>query len=164
FDVRPASTAFFASRPAPIITLGFEVLVQEVMAAITTEPWSSSKSSPSTLTRRCPGATVATGADSSCSAAASCVGGSLAGKLSATSLSYEPLSYSTPNVPSASMNAGFASASGTRSCGRRGPASEGSTAERSSSTTCVYVGSSLGSCQSRFSLQYASTSASRRSS
>ncbi|MNY54943.1 hypothetical protein D3C86_1908740 [compost metagenome] len=36
---RPFSTAFFASRPAAIITLGLEVLVQEVMAAITTSPW-----------------------------------------------------------------------------------------------------------------------------
>ena len=36
--VRPCSTAFFASRPAPIITLGFEVLVQLVIAAITTAP------------------------------------------------------------------------------------------------------------------------------
>ncbi|MCY1439267.1 hypothetical protein D9M71_554980 [compost metagenome] len=35
---RPRSTAFFASRPAAIITLGLEVLVQEVMAAITTAP------------------------------------------------------------------------------------------------------------------------------
>ena len=34
----PRSTAFFASRPAPIITLGFEVFVQLVMAAMTTDP------------------------------------------------------------------------------------------------------------------------------
>jgi hypothetical protein len=34
----PRSTAFFASRPAAIITLGFDVFVQLVMAAITTEP------------------------------------------------------------------------------------------------------------------------------
>ena len=32
------STAFFATRPAPIITLGFEVFVQLVIAAITTSP------------------------------------------------------------------------------------------------------------------------------
>src|SRR5262245_1181001 len=32
----PRSTAFFATSPAPIITLGFEVLVQLVIAAITT--------------------------------------------------------------------------------------------------------------------------------
>ena len=36
--VRPRSTAFFASRPAPIITLGFDVFVQLVIAAITTAP------------------------------------------------------------------------------------------------------------------------------
>ena len=39
--VSPFSTAFFATRPAPIITLGFEVFVQLVMAAITTDPCSS---------------------------------------------------------------------------------------------------------------------------
>ena len=38
WTVRPASTAFFASRPAPIITLGFEVLVHDVIAAIRTSP------------------------------------------------------------------------------------------------------------------------------
>ena len=38
FDVSPRSTAFLASRPAAIITLGFEVLVQLVIAAITTDP------------------------------------------------------------------------------------------------------------------------------
>ena len=43
----PRSTAFCASSPAPIITDGFEVLVQLVIAAITTRPWSSSTSSPS---------------------------------------------------------------------------------------------------------------------
>ena len=35
---RPASTAFLASRPAASITLGFEVLVHEVIAAISTSP------------------------------------------------------------------------------------------------------------------------------
>src|SRR5262245_21793674 len=35
---RPFSTAFFASRPAAIMTLGFDVFVQLVIAAITTEP------------------------------------------------------------------------------------------------------------------------------
>src|SRR5919109_349011 len=37
----PASTAFLASSAAATITDGLEVLVQEVMAAITTEPWST---------------------------------------------------------------------------------------------------------------------------
>jgi hypothetical protein len=44
---RPRSTAFLASRAAAIITDGFDVLVQEVMAAIVTAPWSSSKLVPS---------------------------------------------------------------------------------------------------------------------
>ena len=35
----PLSTAFLASRPAPIITDGFDVFVQLVMAAMATEPW-----------------------------------------------------------------------------------------------------------------------------
>src|SRR3954463_4053981 len=41
--VRPLAAAFFASSPAPISTLGLEVLVQEVIAAITTSPWPRSK-------------------------------------------------------------------------------------------------------------------------
>ena len=45
--VRPRSTALRASRPAPIITDGLEVLVHDVIAAITTWPWSSSVSVPS---------------------------------------------------------------------------------------------------------------------
>ena len=36
--VRPSCRALRATRPAPIITYGLEVLVQEVIAAITTEP------------------------------------------------------------------------------------------------------------------------------
>ena len=36
--LRPFSTAFFARIPAATMTDGFEVLVQLVMAAITTEP------------------------------------------------------------------------------------------------------------------------------
>src|SRR5688572_9930002 len=39
----PFSTALRASRPAAIMTDGLDVLVHEVMAAITTEPWVSSK-------------------------------------------------------------------------------------------------------------------------
>src|SRR3954463_6478313 len=35
---RPRATAFRASSPAPTITVGFDVLVHEVMAAMTTEP------------------------------------------------------------------------------------------------------------------------------
>ena len=45
---KPLSIAFFASNPAPIITLGFEVLVQEVIAAITISPSVILKSAPAT--------------------------------------------------------------------------------------------------------------------
>src|SRR5205807_5674325 len=41
FTVRPSSTAFLASSPAATMTDGFEVLVQLVMAAMTTDPFST---------------------------------------------------------------------------------------------------------------------------
>ena len=44
---KPRSTAFLATSAAPIITLGLEVLVHEVIAAITTAPWSRSNAPPS---------------------------------------------------------------------------------------------------------------------
>src|SRR5689334_3355855 len=67
--LRPRSTAFFASSAAPTITCGLDVLVQDVIAAITTAPWSSSNSLPSSpvtrtglLGRPCaPAAAVGTG-------------------------------------------------------------------------------------------------------
>src|SRR3978361_367334 len=40
---RPLAAALRARSPAPINTLGLEVLVQDVMAAITTSPWPRSK-------------------------------------------------------------------------------------------------------------------------
>src|SRR5436190_6096725 len=45
--MRPLSTALRARRPAASITDGLDVLVQLVMAAITTWPWSRSKVVPS---------------------------------------------------------------------------------------------------------------------
>ena len=47
FRVSPRSTAFFATRAAPSITEGLEVLVQEVMDATVTAPFLSSKDVPS---------------------------------------------------------------------------------------------------------------------
>ena len=114
---------------------------------------------PATWTLIRPGPATATGVASGSGSAAppgACsVVGSLAGNVSASALSALPFvrAFSTPNVPSESRNAVFACESGTRSWGRRGPASDGTTVERSSSSTCEYVGSSLGSCQSMFSLQ-----------
>src|SRR5215471_14775932 len=48
--VRPRSTALRASRAAPIITCGFEVLVQDVIDAITTAPWSTSNEAVGVVT------------------------------------------------------------------------------------------------------------------
>ena len=45
--VSPRSTAFFASRPAPIKTEGFDVFVHDVIAATTTAPLLISTSVPS---------------------------------------------------------------------------------------------------------------------
>src|SRR3712207_6610674 len=50
--VRPRSTAFLASRAAPIMTCGLDVLVQDVIAAMTTWPWSTDVSVPSSMTTR----------------------------------------------------------------------------------------------------------------
>ena len=50
--VSPRSTAFLASSAAPIITDGLEVLVHEVIAAITTAPWSISVLVPSARVTR----------------------------------------------------------------------------------------------------------------
>src|SRR4051794_9892357 len=89
---RPRSTAFLASRPAPTITEGFEVLVHEVIDAMTTAPWSISNCVPpdvvtgvGRLARVSPGVRAGSGAAgrSLPCAAAPVAGGSLAGKDSA---------------------------------------------------------------------------------
>src|SRR3954447_1188458 len=86
--VSPRSTALRASRPAPTMTNGLDVLVHEVIAATTTAPWSSSNSSPLTVTRaglegRSPLCGRADGtAGRSASVVRVAAGGSLAGKLS----------------------------------------------------------------------------------
>ena len=49
FVINPRSQAFFASKPAPISTLGFDVFVHEVIAAIKIEPSLISSSVPSTF-------------------------------------------------------------------------------------------------------------------
>ena len=91
---RPRSTAFFARRPAATITCGFDVFVQDVIAAITTQPWPSSNSrSPSeTRARAGSGSATATagagGAASSSWPGSTYAGGSEAGKLSAEASSF----------------------------------------------------------------------------
>ena len=46
FTVKPFATAFLARSPAMIIESGFEVFVQEVIAAIIIEPWERAYSFP----------------------------------------------------------------------------------------------------------------------
>src|ERR1700689_1346404 len=43
----PASTAFLATSAAPIMTDGLDVFVHDVIAAITTDPWSTDVVVPS---------------------------------------------------------------------------------------------------------------------
>ena len=93
--VSPFSTAFLASRAAPIITEGFEVLVHDVIAAIATAPWSTSNLVPSLerdLDRVARAATVGRGRGTALRRLAVAVGrwlgASEAGKDSSTASSY----------------------------------------------------------------------------
>ena len=89
------------------MTEGFEVLVQLVMAAITTSPWPRSCLAPATARRR-------------------------------------PPSRALPKLPTSSAaKASAAPESGTRSCGRLGPARLGSTLRMSSSRLALNHGSGL---------------------
>src|SRR5215207_9295876 len=89
---RPRSTAFLASSAAATMTDGLDVLVQEVIAAITTAPWSTSVSVPSSRVTFVGmlGRAVPTGAAGCVSAGAPeplpepTATGSLAGNVSAT--------------------------------------------------------------------------------
>ena len=155
---RPRSTALRASSPAPIITDGFDVLVQLVIAAITTRPWSSSTSSPSSsftmigsascsaiAARLSPSPRGSNTRGRPASPSWSSAGGSEAGNDSSIASSRELPSASAAsgsNSARDSMNAGFASASAILSWGRFGPAIDGSTLPRSKSSVSVKVGSS----------------------
>ena len=158
-DSRPRATALRASRPAAIITDGFDVFVHEVIAAITTCPWSSSVSVPSSSVS----ATACSTRSATCTRVPSSPGrelswpeplplwpgGSEAGKDSSTSssTSVPPPAWASGSgsgrmSSSAPRKADLASVSETRSCGRFGPASDGTTSPRSSSSVSEYVGSS----------------------
>src|SRR5579863_1937800 len=91
--------------PAPIITVGLDVFVQEVMAAITTSPWPMVVLLPSSIAR-----------------------------LLAVSSFFQVLIRCSAKL--AAMPD-----SGTRSCGRIGPAIEGSTVLMSSDNVSVKTGS-----------------------
>ena len=150
--VRPRATAFLASNPAAIITDGFDVLVHDVIAAITTWPSASSKARPSaSVTGQClrssssgraAAALAPDGGRSDAPALGGGAGGSLAGNDSIDASSalarVVPIGGGASVAPSSRRNASSACSkpacapdSDTRSCGRAGPASDGSTVERS---------------------------------
>src|SRR5215472_11049726 len=143
----PASTALRASSAAPTMTDGLEVFVQDVIAAITTEPWSTVVCVPSSSVTRTGDEALGSGLFET---------GSDAGNVPAMPLSRLG---SDTNAPSASRNDVFASASATRSCGRFGPASDGTTVDRSRVSSSEYRAVWPGSCHRPCCLAYASTSA-----
>src|SRR5262245_30638034 len=110
----PRAAALRASRPAAIMTLGLDVLVHDVMAAITTSPW------PRSCLRAATGTRLA-----------------VAGLPSWASADL-PNSFS-----SADAKLALASLSSTRSCGRFGPASDDSMLPSSSLSTSVNTGSGV---------------------
>ena len=139
--VRPRSTAFLASSPAPSITEGLDVLVHDVIAAMTTCPWSTFAVLPSSNVT----GTGSLGQSWSC--AQTWVGGgtsrrtlglieigSLAGNDPADASSSPPCTGPGCGSPaSRHRKVCWAAASGIRSWGRFGPAIDGSTVARSSS-------------------------------
>ena len=151
--LRPASTAFFASKPAASSTLGLEVLVQLVMAAISTSPLPMVMSAPdagSTGASVCAEASV--GLLPSISAtwrgAPKGVGmglGSLSGNGSpdvrAKCLVWKTAAlwlnpFSELGLENSDSNCAATLPSSMRSCGRLGPAKLGVTLPKSSLTTC----------------------------
>ena len=102
--VRPFSTAFFATRPAASSTPGLEVLVHEVMAAISTSPLWIFTSPACTSVFRSSGFLL------------------------------KPFSFTGAEKSVSKVR--FMPVSSMRSCGRFGPASDGTMVSRSSSTTC----------------------------
>src|SRR5699024_3983735 len=132
--VNPFSTAFFASRPAPNITYGLDVFVQEVIAAIATAPVFITDFSP------------------------------VVGFVISTSLSNSDLSKPKPWFPAGAVTAvtnfSCISPNAIRSCGRFGPARLDSNSDKLISTVSVYSGSFISAeDQKLFSLQYFSTNA-----
>ena len=125
---RPRATAFRASKPAPTMTVGLEVLVHEVMAAMATEPWRTIAAVPSISIATLPLSVAPVMPPSSDSRPRSSFvtgDGAVTGK--------------------AARKFAGSPGSSTRSCGRRGPATDGATLPRSSSRCSSNVGPSPGS-------------------
>src|SRR6202050_940644 len=125
--LRPLSTAFLASSAAPTMTEGLEVFVQEVMAALTTEPWSTEVRVPSS-------SVTWTGCDALVPSPAAT--GSEAGNLPSRPLSRVA---SSTYIGRAARKAVWASASAIRSFGRVGPAIDGTTVDRSRLSCSEYL-------------------------
>ena len=126
FVLNPRATAFCASTPAATITDGFDVFVQLVMAAMTTEPSASE-----------PGGTSGDGFAPN--APTGPPPNAVEGATGAATGSATIVGLFTPafSFGSASANDSFIFLSGTRSCGRVGPARHDSTVARSSSSVSV---------------------------
>src|SRR5689334_5011653 len=122
----PRSTAFLARMPDAIITAGFDVFVQLVMAAMATDPWPNSTFVPSKVTKTLvseEGAAVAT--PEVTEVAAFFFDSNITGK--------------------ACRQTFWESFKVTRSCGRRGPAMLGSIEERSRERVSEKEGSGVSS-------------------
>src|SRR5213075_1351985 len=133
---RPSSTAFLAINPAAIITDGLEVLVQLVIAAITTDPCVNTCSMSSMRMLECDGRG---GASPACPPSPSHRPTGAAPAETAATTAGGVVGFIRDG--SASANFRGTSRNPTRSCGRRGPAMLGSTVARFSSSVSVYVGS-----------------------
>ena len=148
--LRPRATAFLARRPAASITLGLEVLVQLVIAASTTAPSLSWNDAPLSVQSTADSASVPV--PPSATIEASGDPGSL-----------PPVAAARTRVFSTERSLRYdtlAAVSGIRSCGRLGPAIDGTTVERSSSIVSENTGSGVSSVRKiPCALQYASTSA-----
>src|SRR5260221_7616351 len=130
--VSPLASAFRASKPAPIITLGLDVLVQEVIAAITTSPLPRSWLRPGTGKRPLPAADLPNSLSTEVASE---------GCRSKMSLVLVPPLENSFSIASAKLD--LTSLSATRSCGRLGPAMDGSTLASSSLSTSVKIGSGV---------------------
>src|SRR5215469_17927979 len=109
--VSPRSTAFFASNAAATMTDGLEVFVQDVIAAITTAPWSSTAPLPS-LSVTGVGFDVRPFAPCAAEGTVACglkLGTSEAGKDSSSASSWASCTEGV-NAPSASRNIALADA------------------------------------------------------
>src|SRR6266699_1614102 len=129
--VKPFATALRASSPAPIMTLGFDVLVHEVMAAMTTSPWPRSCWRPGTGTRFDEPALE------------KFLSSEVASEGWRSKMSLPPSPPLLNSFSIAMVKPALTSLSATRSCGRLGPASEGSTCDNSSLSTSVKMGSGV---------------------